>query len=187
LGPVKWTYYYLYVLLDIFRRFVVGWLLARQESAALGKELIAESCGRQHIGPDQQIVDAFRVTVRRPISCAIVTTSTASRSGAESGACKSRTSSRPRTALAKSTTVLTTTERESEAQFRLPLFLLDRESGLTVTARRSEDAGSSYLQLDGSRTFLREPDEILAKHRGGSCCSPTTCSTGPETVGTTPP
>jgi putative transposase len=47
LGPVKWTYYYLYVLLDIFSRYVVGWLLARQESAALAKILITESCERQ--------------------------------------------------------------------------------------------------------------------------------------------
>jgi transposase InsO family protein len=46
LGPVKWTYYYLYVLLDIFSRYVVGWLLARQESAALAKVLITESCAR---------------------------------------------------------------------------------------------------------------------------------------------
>jgi putative transposase len=60
LGPVKWTYYYLYVLLDIFSRFVVGWLLARQESAALAKVLIAESCARQHIGSDQLIIHADR-------------------------------------------------------------------------------------------------------------------------------
>jgi putative transposase len=51
LGPVKWTYYYLYLLLDIFSRYVVGWLLARQEAAALAKDLIAESCERQHIVP----------------------------------------------------------------------------------------------------------------------------------------
>jgi putative transposase len=60
LGPVKWTYYYLYVLLDIFSRYVVGWLLARQESAALAKGLIAESCQRQQIQPDQLIVHADR-------------------------------------------------------------------------------------------------------------------------------
>src|SRR5262249_56123166 len=58
LGPVKWTYYYLYVLLDIFSRYVVGWLLARQESAALAKVLIAESCERQHIVPEQLIIHA---------------------------------------------------------------------------------------------------------------------------------
>jgi putative transposase len=60
LGPVKWTYYYLYVLLDIFSRYVVGWLLARQESAALAKVLIAESCARQHITADQLIIHADR-------------------------------------------------------------------------------------------------------------------------------
>src|SRR4030095_13574386 len=60
LGPVKWTYYYLYVLLDIFSRYVVGWLLARQESAALAKVLIAQSCERQHVAPDQLIIHADR-------------------------------------------------------------------------------------------------------------------------------
>jgi putative transposase len=60
LGPVKWTYYYLYVLLDIFSRYVVGWLLARQESAALAKVLIAESCARQYIAPDQLTIHADR-------------------------------------------------------------------------------------------------------------------------------
>ena len=48
-GPVKWTYYYLYVLLDIFSRYVVGWLLGRQESAALAKVLIAESSIRSNL------------------------------------------------------------------------------------------------------------------------------------------
>jgi len=60
LGPVKSTYYYLYVLLDIFSRYVVGWLLARQEAAALAKVLIVESCARRHIGPDRLIIHADR-------------------------------------------------------------------------------------------------------------------------------
>jgi putative transposase len=60
LGPVKWTYYYLYVLLDIFSRYVVGWLLARQEAASLAKVLIAESCERQEITPGQLIIHADR-------------------------------------------------------------------------------------------------------------------------------
>ena len=51
LGPVKWTYYYLYVLLDIFSRYVVGWLLARQEAAALAKVLITESCAASTSAP----------------------------------------------------------------------------------------------------------------------------------------
>ena len=60
LGPVKWTYYYLYVVLDIFSRYVVGWLLARQEASALAKVLIAESCERQRIAPDQLTIHADR-------------------------------------------------------------------------------------------------------------------------------
>ena len=42
-GPAKWTYFYLYVILDIFSRYVVGWMIAGRESAALAKRLIAET------------------------------------------------------------------------------------------------------------------------------------------------
>ena len=49
LGPVKWTYYYLYVILDIFSRYVVGWMVAHQESAALAERLIAATCEKQDI------------------------------------------------------------------------------------------------------------------------------------------
>lgn len=60
LGPVKWTYYYLYVILDIFSRYVVGWLLAKQESAALAKELVKQTCIKQGIQTDQLILHADR-------------------------------------------------------------------------------------------------------------------------------
>lgn len=52
-GPVKWTYYYLYVILDIFSRYVVGWMVAHRESAALAKKLIENTCQKQSIQPDQ--------------------------------------------------------------------------------------------------------------------------------------
>jgi putative transposase len=48
-GPVKWTYYYLYVILDIFSRYVVGWMVAQRESGTLAKRLIEESCCKQGI------------------------------------------------------------------------------------------------------------------------------------------
>jgi putative transposase len=60
LGPAKWTYYYLYVLLDVFSRYAVGWLLAHRESAHLAEKLIAESCERQRIVPGQLTVHADR-------------------------------------------------------------------------------------------------------------------------------
>ena len=56
----KWTYLYLYVLLDIFSRYVVGWLLAHAESATLASELIAQSCRKQGISPGQLTVHADR-------------------------------------------------------------------------------------------------------------------------------
>lgn len=60
LGPVKWTYYYLYVILDIFSRYVPGWLLARVESAALAKQLIEETCLRQGIPKDRLTIHSDR-------------------------------------------------------------------------------------------------------------------------------
>jgi putative transposase len=60
LGPVKWTYFYLYVILDIFSRYVVGWMVARRESAGLANRLIQESCQKQGIGPAQLTLHADR-------------------------------------------------------------------------------------------------------------------------------
>ena len=60
LGPVKWTYFYLYVLLDIFSRYVVGWMVAREESASLAERLIDESCAKQGIQPGQLTIHADR-------------------------------------------------------------------------------------------------------------------------------
>jgi putative transposase len=59
-GPAKWTYFYLYVILDVFSRFVVGWMIADQESAALAQLLIAETCDRQGILPAQLTIHADR-------------------------------------------------------------------------------------------------------------------------------
>jgi len=58
LGPLKWTYYYLYVMLDIFSRYVVGWLIADRESGALAELLIAEACAKQQIARDQLTIHA---------------------------------------------------------------------------------------------------------------------------------
>ena len=60
LGPAKWTYFYLYVILDIFSRYVVGWMMAHHESTALAKKLIEQSCARQGILPGQLTLHADR-------------------------------------------------------------------------------------------------------------------------------
>jgi putative transposase len=59
-GPVKWSYYYLYVVIDIFSRYVVGWLIAQQESEALARQLIRESCRKQQIRRDHLTLHADR-------------------------------------------------------------------------------------------------------------------------------
>ena len=52
LGPQKWTYYYLYVLIDLFSRYVVGWMVADRENATLAGNLIEESCHKQDVTPE---------------------------------------------------------------------------------------------------------------------------------------
>jgi putative transposase len=59
-GPVKWSYFYLYVLLDIFSRYVVGWMVATREAAALAKRLVREACEREGIEENQLTLHADR-------------------------------------------------------------------------------------------------------------------------------
>jgi putative transposase len=56
----KWTYYYLYVLLDIYSRYAVGWMLAHRESGELASQLVKETCEKQGIDQGQLIVHADR-------------------------------------------------------------------------------------------------------------------------------
>lgn len=60
LGPEKWSYFYLYVILDIFSRYVVGWMLARTESAELARRLIRETCRKHGIEPGMLTVHSDR-------------------------------------------------------------------------------------------------------------------------------
>jgi putative transposase len=57
-GPAKWTYYYLYVILDIYSRYAVGWLLAERESAALAEKLLADTIAKQRVDRDQLTIHA---------------------------------------------------------------------------------------------------------------------------------
>jgi putative transposase len=59
-GAITWSYYQLYVILDVFSRYVVGWRIATRESDQLAEELIAESCFKQGIKPDQITLHADR-------------------------------------------------------------------------------------------------------------------------------
>lgn len=59
-GPAKWTYFHLYVILDIFSRYVVGWMIATRESAELAKRLIEDSILKQGVQPGQLTIHADR-------------------------------------------------------------------------------------------------------------------------------
>jgi putative transposase len=65
LGPGKWTYFYLYVIIDIFSRYVVGWMLAYREQRFLAQRLIRETCVKEGIEPGQLALHADRGQVMR--------------------------------------------------------------------------------------------------------------------------
>jgi len=60
LGPTKGSYYQLYVIIDVFSRYVPGWLLADCELATLAEKLVRETCLKQGILPDQLTLHADR-------------------------------------------------------------------------------------------------------------------------------
>jgi putative transposase len=60
LGPMKWQHFFLYVILDIFSRYAVGWMVATRESAALAERFIEETCAKQGIVPGQLTIHADR-------------------------------------------------------------------------------------------------------------------------------
>ena len=59
-GPTTWTYYYLYVILDVFSRYVVGWMISERETAELAEAFIAETCAKEGICRDQLTLHADR-------------------------------------------------------------------------------------------------------------------------------
>jgi putative transposase len=69
-GPVKWTYFYLYVILDVFSRYVTGWMIAYREGAELAKEFIEEAIGKQQVPAGQLTIhaDRGRVMKSKPVA-----------------------------------------------------------------------------------------------------------------------
>ena len=59
------VYYYLYTIIDVFSRYVPGWMIAKRESAQLAERLIAETCVKQGIEPDQLVLHADRGSAMR--------------------------------------------------------------------------------------------------------------------------
>ena len=52
-GPAKWTYFYLYVVLDVFSRYTVAWMIAPRESGNLARKMIAQAVHQQKVPPGQ--------------------------------------------------------------------------------------------------------------------------------------
>ena len=59
-GPQKWTYFYLYVIIDIFSRYVVGWVVSERETSSLARDFIEQTYEKQNIKPEQLTLHADR-------------------------------------------------------------------------------------------------------------------------------
>jgi putative transposase len=70
LDPAKWTYFYLYVILDVFSRYVPGWMVAPRECAELAQRFIQETIGKHEIPPGQLQIHADRgkVMTSKPVA-----------------------------------------------------------------------------------------------------------------------
>ena len=71
-GPATWHYYYLYVIIDVFSRYVPGFMVAKRESAELATELIETSCQRQRILPEQLTLHSDRGPAMKAKSVALL-------------------------------------------------------------------------------------------------------------------
>ena len=73
-GPAKWTCFHLYVILDIFSRYVVGWMVAPRETAELAEQLIAETVAKHNIPPNTLTLHADRGSSMRskPVAALLV-------------------------------------------------------------------------------------------------------------------
>jgi transposase InsO family protein len=73
-GPAKWAHFHLYVILDIFSRYVVGWMVAQRESAELAEQLIAETLQKENIAPGTLTLHADRGTSMRskPVAALLI-------------------------------------------------------------------------------------------------------------------
>jgi putative transposase len=59
-GPARWSWFYLYVILDVFSRYAVGWMVAAREAALLAERLLADTIANQQVEAGQLTVHADR-------------------------------------------------------------------------------------------------------------------------------
>ena len=145
-GAVKWNYFYLYVILDVFSRYVVGWMVAPRESAELARKLIEETCEKQNIQPGQLGLHADRGSAMRskPVALLLADLSV------------TKTHSRPYTS---------NDNPYSESQFRADQMIVMQETAHMkyidnlanhIQARFPSEANSRGLTGTALRAALRE-------------------------------
>lgn len=153
LGPTKWTYYYLYVVLDIFSRYVVAWRLEYRESATLAEEMIAQSIIREGVDPTRLTIHAD--------GGPSMTSKTLAQLYADLGITKSR--SRPH---------VSNDNPFSEAQFKTLKYTRDSRRSLPISNKGGRTAASSFpgttmiIDIAGSLCLPQAMFIIIASTNG---------------------
>ena len=153
-GPVPYLYYSLYVILDLFSRYVVGWLVAVNESAHLAERLIEQTCAKQCIGPPQLTIHAARGAPMRSKLVALLFS--------DLGIAASH--ARPR---------VSNDNPFSEAQFRTFKYRRSFRSGSAHSNTRAPSATTSWLgtmtpTTTAASAISRRPTCITAARRRSS-------------------
>lgn len=190
LGPQKWTYYYLYVVLDVFSRYVVGWRVEYRESAHLAEELFTTTVAREGIDPQRLTVHSdggstmtsktltscswtwvLRKVVRVRMSRTI--TPTARRSSRPSSTvtpfrCTSRTSSRQEHTASPGITMNTA----------IPVLRCSRQPTSTLVVSRSATPRATSFSMPPGRSI---PNASFVVNRWHHVCTLSPTSTDPKT------
>ena len=155
-GPVPYLYYSLYVILDLFSRYVVGWMVAVKESAHLAERLIEQTCAKQRIQPQQLTIHADRGAPMRSKLVALLFS--------DLGIAASH--SRPR---------VSNDNPFSAAQFRTFKYRPAFRSGSAHSNTRAPSATTSWLgtmtpTTTAASAISRRPTCITAARRRSSTC-----------------
>jgi putative transposase len=156
-GPAKWSYFYLYVIIDIYSRYVVGWLIAERESATLAEKLLADTIAKQRIDRDTLSIHADNGSsmASKPVAFLL----------ADLGVTK--THSRPH---------ISNDNPYSESHFRTLKYRPDFPATFGSITDASTGASSNVLALPAQKSALRESFSLARSSASALSCISTTTS-----------
>jgi hypothetical protein len=168
LGPAKWTYFHLYVVIDIFSRYVPGWLLAPRETAELAERLLAETIHKQNVAAHHLTIHADRGTsmVSKPVALLLAdlgVTNSSTGPSSQAGSAPSRMAARSASASSAGTTASTVTLASASTPRQLSTSAAPKASRSSVRAYSKQPTPLTLIAL-----FARHLSHRRCRDRPGS-------------------